>query len=199
MTLVGLPFRGLSIHQDPGQPVSSDASFLVETVGKHLNDSPTRLLELGAGVGIVSIMLKLAHPNLDITALEIRKEAFNLAKLNLERTDIDINLLHTDLRHFTDEAPFDIIVSNPPYIPKGTGRLGPDEQRNIARHELLCDMTDIVRCVRRNLAPEGIAFLIYPNERMNELKEKLKIVDLSIVERISSPSGRKGMTIALIR
>lgn len=198
MTLVGLPIRGLSIHQDPGQPVSSDAAFLVETAAKYIQEKPTRLLELGTGVGIVSIMLKLMHSNLDITALEIRKEACDLAKRNLERTGLEMNLLHADLRNFNDDSPYDIIVSNPPYIPKGKGRLGPDEQRNIARHELLCNMTDIVQCVHRNLAPDGIAFLIYPDDRMNELKEKLKIVDLSIVERISSPSRRKGMTIAMI-
>ncbi len=198
MTLVELPYRGLTIHQDPGQPVSSDAAFLVETVGQHIHEKFVRLLELGAGTGIVSIMLKLAHPHLDITALEIRKKAYDLARANLERSGVSLNLLHRDLRDFTDDSRYGLIVSNPPFIPLGKGRLGPDEQRNIARHELLCDMTDIAMCVRRNLAPDGIAFLLYPDDRIPELERQTKKVDLRIVKQISSPKGRKGTTIALV-
>ncbi len=156
------------------------------------------LLELGSGTGIVSIMLKLTCPKLMITALEIRESACELARANLDRTGTDINLLHQDLRNFTATRPFDFIVTNPPYIPHGKGRLSPDAERNIARHELSCTMEDILRCIQRNLAADGTAFLLYPDERIDELEEKMKNVDLRMVRRISSPQSRKGTTIAIL-
>ncbi len=197
--LVTLPIGELSIYQDTGQPVSHDAASLVEAVTKRIGEKTCSLLELGSGIGIVSIMLKLSLPDMNVTGVEIREDAHRLAIANRKRTGASIDFLHEDIRNFTASAPFDAVVSNPPFIPFGSGRLGPNRERNIARHEIICTMADVLACVDRNLSSEGTAFLLYPLSRMEELEEKAKLVDLHIHDIISLHHDKKGMMIAILK
>ena len=78
---------------------------------------------------------------------------------------------------------FDIIVSNPPYFKKDEGRISPLEIRALARHEILCNMNDVLFSIERNLKNSGTAFLLYPENRLFELEKITKKIDLKITQK----------------
>jgi len=75
-----------------------------------------RIVEIGTGSGIISIMLAHFIPDAVITAIDISQEALHVAKQNANAHNVDIEFLHSDLCENFKENNFDILVSNPPYI-----------------------------------------------------------------------------------
>jgi tRNA1Val (adenine37-N6)-methyltransferase len=68
----------------------------------------------------------------------------------------------------------DVVVCNPPYRRKESGRINPDQQRAIARHEILASLDDILNATKRILRPKGRLAMIYPAERLTDLMIKLR-------------------------
>ena len=75
-----------------------------------------RIVEIGTGSGIISIMLKHLLPEADITAIDISNEALHVAKLNAKKHNVHVEFIHSDLCENFNEKNFDMLVSNPPYI-----------------------------------------------------------------------------------
>ncbi|MFY9234192.1 MAG: peptide chain release factor N(5)-glutamine methyltransferase [Fimbriimonadaceae bacterium] len=83
------------------------------------NDDPW-VLDLGTGSGCIAITLKLERPELEVTASEVSPRALDTARQNAEQLGATIRWVQSDL--FAQlEGPFDLIVTNPPYIPHGEG------------------------------------------------------------------------------
>jgi release factor glutamine methyltransferase len=81
-------------------------------------DSLKEILDIGTGSGCIIIALKKSLSNTNCTALDISKEAVSTAKKNAKLNNVDINFMTKDIIHFiNEEKSWDIIVSNPPYIP----------------------------------------------------------------------------------
>ena len=81
-------------------------------------DSLIEILDIGTGSGCIIIALKKSLSNTNCTALDISKEAVSTAKKNAKLNNVDINFMTKDIIHFkNEEKSWDIIVSNPPYIP----------------------------------------------------------------------------------
>ncbi|MDY0294600.1 MAG: peptide chain release factor N(5)-glutamine methyltransferase [Acholeplasmataceae bacterium] len=75
-----------------------------------------KLLDLGTGSGCIGLTLAKEEPRLDVTASDISDEAIKVAALNKEKLNVSAHLIQSDLfQNITGQ--FDIIVSNPPYIP----------------------------------------------------------------------------------
>lgn len=198
LKIVELPF-GKTIYQTgQGQGISSDTQFLIDTV---LNEEPSykRILELGSGNGIISIMLKHYRPLWEIKAIEIQSYLAELSKKNAEKAEVEIEFSNKDLRSFRSSETFDIIISNPPYIPINAGRISPNRERAISRQEIKCTMNDIVKALSKLLAPEGCAYLMYPQNRMDELIRLTKKVDLKVVSRFISKTNTKGVFVGKIK
>ena len=93
---------------------------LVEWIISYANIKNKKLsiLDIGTGSGFISIALKMTLPHCEVSALDIIKEALKLAQLNANNLNVSIlwmeqNILDT----LALENTYDIIVSNPPYIP----------------------------------------------------------------------------------
>ena len=85
-------------------------------IKKHLKKDNISILDIGTGSGVIALTLKDLNPNYDITATDISKKALKVAKKNKKYYNLDIKLIKTDL--FTGiNKKFDVIISNPPYIP----------------------------------------------------------------------------------
>ena len=76
-----------------------------------------KILEIGTGSGCIAITLKKNLITPSVTSLDISKKAIEIAKENASLLKIDINFLCKDFFHFSTKEKFDVIVSNPPYIP----------------------------------------------------------------------------------
>ena len=81
------------------------------------NHESPKILELGTGSGIISIVLQKELSNPDITAVDISEEALNIAKMNAEKHEIsDIRFVVSDWFSEIMNEKFDLIISNPPYV-----------------------------------------------------------------------------------
>ena len=92
-----------------------------ELVSKIINlekaNKKLKILEIGSGSGCISITLKKELINPFITAIDISKSAIKIAENNANILNADINFLCKDFFHYSTKEKFDIIISNPPYIP----------------------------------------------------------------------------------
>lgn len=92
----------------------NDTEVLVEEVLKY-NFKNLKLVDIGTGSGCIAISLKKNNPTLEIDAIDISKEALEVAKENAKINNVKINFIENDLLLNLDNE-YDIIVSNPPYI-----------------------------------------------------------------------------------
>lgn len=96
-----------------------ETEILVEKAQKVLeNISNPKIVEVGVGSGIISIMLALLIPNITIIAVDINPKAIELAKQNAKRFDVEdkITFILSDIFQEIDVKDFDMCISNPPYI-----------------------------------------------------------------------------------
>jgi release factor glutamine methyltransferase len=96
-------------------------------------NKPLSILDIGTGSGCIPISLKQAIPNASITAIDISKEALAVAQQNAAADNTNIEWIELDIlqtKHLKDQ--YDIIVSNPPYIPL---REKPNMQSQVIDHE----------------------------------------------------------------
>ena len=176
-----LPF-GKTILQYPNQGVSSDSKLLFDEITIN-TDSGLNCLELGSGNGIISLMLANYHPDWQIQGIDIQTDLVNLSQKNATICQSQATFFEADLKDINSDKKYDIIFSNPPFFQRGKFRLGDEEARNIARHEIMCQMPDVFAAVKRNLKPFGEAYLIYPRERLAQIETEAKKVDLILMTK----------------
>jgi tRNA1(Val) A37 N6-methylase TrmN6 len=165
---VKLPF-GKTIYQTKfGQSVSSDIAFLVNEILEKEENRPLKLLELGSGNGILSLMLAYYRNQFEISGIEIQPHLVELAQQNADRIGKRIHFTQADLNNFTAPEKQDIIVCNPPFQRIDEGRLSPYSEKVISRVELKTTMPAVFHSISRNLESAGRAYLIYPQSRVNE-------------------------------
>ena len=96
-------------------------------------NKPLSMIDIGTGSGCIPISLKLAIPNAKLTAIDISKEALAIAQKNAASYHTDIEWIEQDIlqtKQLKDQ--YDIIISNPPYIPL---REKVAMQKQVADHE----------------------------------------------------------------
>ncbi len=122
-------FRRIELTVDRRALIPRPETELLVEVGLGLG-AGARVLDLGTGCGAVALALKDERPDLHVSGSDISEPALQLAELNAQRLQLDVNWLHADLLDELDE--FDAILSNPPYIAESERvQLAPE----IVRHE----------------------------------------------------------------
>ncbi len=125
-----------------------------------------KVMDLGTGNGVLSLILAFLYPSLSITAVELQKGMVARAAegVRLNRFDRQVRIACLDVcavpDHFAPES-FEVVVSNPPYRPSSSGRLSRNSERQIARHETKATLQDFVRSAAYLLPPKGRLALIY--------------------------------------
>ena len=175
-------FNGrLLVHQPgDGYRFSIDAVLLAHLTRPRPQD---RLIDLGAGCGIVSLILAFRFPALCILAVEIQPGLAELAQENVRQNGLDprVKVVQADLRRIRQQdtgGPLDMVVCNPPYRKTLSGRINPDPQKAAARHELTAGLADVVSAGARLLKKTGRLVLIYPSERTAELLEQMRAANI---------------------
>lgn len=129
--------------------------------------------DLGAGTGLLGLLLLAREPSLHITNVEIQPTACNLARrtASLNGLESAISCIEGDLRDAALLKPgsFDAVIANPPYFAEGTGAQAENAARRTARSEVSCTLTDICTAAKRLLRWGGRLFLCLRPERMAEL------------------------------
>ena len=138
-----------------------------------------RILDLGCGSGVIGLILAFRYPGARVTGLEVQQELARLAEENVRtnRLEARVSVIHGSLREIDSlVAPesFDLVVSNPPYRPPGSGRLSPTDQRARARHEIDASLAEVVRAAAFAVKNRGRVVFVYPAARTMTLTAALK-------------------------
>ena len=160
---------------EKGYRFSMDALMLASHVKVGGNE---RLIDIGCGSGIISIILAHKYPFLKIMGIEIQEELCTLAQKNIMENGLEgrVSIVHDDVKNVKirrAEELADIIVTNPPFGKKGEGRISPNPQKAIARHEIALDLDSLLKCSNKLLKDKGRLFMIFPFNRRRELEQRL--------------------------
>ena len=132
------------------------------------------LIDLGTGCGIIPLILAFRFPDAKITGIEVQMELAQLAQKNVASNKMEdrIQIIHADMRYLSSKktcGPVDWIVSNPPYRRSNSGRINPNSQRALARHEINVNLEQLLDSTKRLLKTGGRFVTIYPSERTADL------------------------------
>ena len=162
--------------------------------------SNCRILDIGTGSGCIAIALKKAHPEWQVTGIDISPEAIEVARENARRNKAEVDFQVADI--FSDEngviepfsggeiGSFDIVVSNPPYICE---REKSSMRPNVLEYEpataLFVPDNDPLRFYRRIAELKSGKFLFfeineaYPQE-LSDMLDELGYTDIHIMNDI---------------
>ncbi|MGW8320597.1 MAG: tRNA1(Val) (adenine(37)-N6)-methyltransferase [Thermodesulfobacteriota bacterium] len=175
--------RGHILQKREGYRFSLDAVVLADFAarlrGKARAGKSTRYLDLGTGCGIILVLLAKWGSGLTGYGVEIQEALAELAGRNLRLHGLEdrFQVLCTNLTDLPSRLPpasFDWITSNPPYRRLETGRINPDPQKALARHEIAASLEDLCRVMAYLLREKGRAFLVYPAGRFAGLVARLR-------------------------
>ncbi len=159
-----------------GYRFSIDAVLLADYVLRKKCDN---ILDIGTGCGVVPLMIAKKNQHCRIVGVEIQDSLYDLAIRNITENGFQdrVTIIKHDIRDIKSvflQESFDLIMANPPYVKVDSGRLNPEAEKAIARHELTMSLSDLVRTIKYLLTPTGKAVVIYPSKRAIDLIEELR-------------------------
>ena len=163
-----------------GYRFSVDALLLADFVNlKRLG----KIGDLGAGSGIVGILLAKKYPDARVTLFEIQDSLAILAEKNVALNNLRdrVTVMKADIKKlrlidspFILPHSFDLLVSNPPFRRLKSGRISEGEEKAIARHEIKLGLHDLINAASSLLRAKGRLCIIYHPSRLAELFDILK-------------------------
>ena len=136
--------------------------------------SGDRVVDLGTGNGVLPLALADLHPTIRVTGVELQSSLLERARRNVAANQLEsrVEIVAGDVRRWNKigaAASFDAAVCNPPYRKAGSGRLNPDTERQLARHELHGDLKDFLSTGSFLLRAKGRMAIVYPALRAVDL------------------------------
>ena len=121
-----------------------------------------RVLDIGTGTGLLSLMLAQRDSGIIIDAIEFDSESAGQAADNIAASPWKdrINVIDGDVCDHIFTHKFDLIISNPPFF--NNSLLGEDGERNKARHTLSLTYIDLLKVIEENLTESGYASVLLP-------------------------------------
>lgn len=170
-------YKQFDIHQKhAGMKVGTDSDLLgtLAAGGK-------RILDIGTGTGVLSLMMAQRCPDALITAIEIDDNAVKDAAVNFGTSKFwgRITLSHTSFQDYLreyekqgrgSEEMFDCVICNPPYFHRSTEC--PDLGRTRARHSSSLPFRVLIEGAYQLLTPNGVFSVCIPPEVLSEFKSE---------------------------
>lgn len=155
-----------------------DTELMVEQILLHYPARPPiQLLDLGTGSGAIALALAHERPAWQITASDRSEAALQVAQRNAERLGLDIEFIHSDWFSALQGRSFDVIASNPPYIPRADPHLSQGDVRFEPLSALasgddgLDDIRHICATAARFLKPGGQLFIEHGYDQKAEIHD----------------------------
>ena len=203
-------FWGLRIMVNPHVLIPRmDSETLVDEALVWLREAgieQPRVLDIGTGSGCLALAIKHGYENALVQALDIDPEALQLAGLNASRLNLEIELQQANILNEEQwpEESFDLIVSNPPYIPPSEKNKMPDRVLHhepelalfVPEEDPMLFYNSIADFARKTLRAEG-AVLVEINEfRANEVVEVFRNAGYSQIKVIQDLGGADRVVLA---
>ena len=145
-----------------------------------------RIIDLGAGCGIISLVLARVNPAASLVAVENNLDMVALVERNIRHNDLaETIFVHAEdvinLRNCYPVSSFDLVVSNPPFRTAGTGHISPKTGRDAARHETTAGLTDFLAAAKYLVKPSGKICFIQLPARLSEFMALAAEMKLSLL------------------
>lgn len=173
-----LQCQGYRIIQNPqGFCFGVDAVLLSAFARDRVKQDAT-VLDLGTGTGVIPILLAAKTAGKQFTGLEIQEASADMAyrSVQLNKLEDRITIIKGDIKEAVGIFPaasFDVITSNPPYMTYQHGLENAYAPKNIARHEILCTLEDVIAGAAKLVKPGGSFCMIHKPFRLAEIMELL--------------------------
>ena len=133
-----------------------------------------RCLDLGCGNGIIPILMEAKTEGKHFTGLEIQPESADMARRSVALNGLQdrIDIVEGDIKDASKifvASSFHVVTTNPPYMTAQHGLTNVYEAKTIARHEVLCNLEDIIRESARLLMPGGRFYIVHRPFRLAEI------------------------------
>lgn len=132
-----------------------------------------RVIDLCTGTGIIPFLLEGKYSPKDILGIEIQDEFVDMANRSatLNKTH-NILFISEDLKNLKalkniDKA--DVITVNPPYKLNNAGIVNPSDKLAIARHEIMCNLENVIEASRILLKDNGRIYMVHRPERLADI------------------------------
>jgi tRNA1Val (adenine37-N6)-methyltransferase len=173
----------------------------------HAAPDAQRVLDLGTGLGSVSISLAHALPSARIVGIEAEAIAFALLEKNVARNALEerLRIEHFDLRDearldavVQQEGPFDLVTGTPPYFLPHEATAPPDRQKAHARIELRGGVEAYLLAAARAVRPGGVVVICASVRQDARLRSGAEAAGLHLVaERLLIPREGKAALFSL--
>jgi len=164
------------LQKEKGYRFSIDSLLLAYFVTLRKGD---RVVDLGTGSGVVAMVLALRFPETSIAEVEIQKDLADMAGRSIVLNGLEdrVRIYSGDvknIRKLFSPQSFDAAVFNPPYRRLNSGRINPDSERAVARHEIRGTIDDFLTSARYLLKDSGRVYAIYPAARAIQLITRMR-------------------------
>lgn len=148
-----------------------DALLLADFARHCIGQGP--FIDLGTGCGVVALATALQSRRTG-TAVEIQDGLSEVARRNARLNGLGetVDVIHADFRALRQRLPpgaFQCVLSNPPFFSLERGRVNPEGERAVARHEVKGCLADVAEASRWLLKDGGSLCVVYPAERLADL------------------------------
>tara|TARA_R110001592_G_scaffold231794_1_gene488964 strand:- start:2393 stop:3256 length:864 start_codon:yes stop_codon:yes gene_type:complete len=200
----GLPFK---VDENTLIP-RPETEELVDIILKE-NEGELSVLDIGTGSGCIPIALKKQHNNYHVFAVDVSKEALNIASQNAELNEVEVTFLEYDILKNSNsnfQQQLDVIVSNPPYIPESdkadmdANVLGfePHLALFVANHEPLLFYDAVADFAKINLKNNGKLYFEIHENYGKEIIQLLNKKGFGNTELITDINGKNRIVKASI-
>lgn len=177
-----LEFKNLKIIQNKDGFCFGIDSVLLSDFAKNIKKD-SRVIDIGTGTGIISILLCAKTELGKIYGVEIQKEVANICKRNIKLNNLEekfevINSDINDIFKILNKNEYDVIVTNPPYKQIGTGAKSTDIKKLISRHEIKCSLEDVIEKSSKLLKSLGQFYMVHRAERIVDIMCMLRKYNL---------------------
>jgi tRNA1Val (adenine37-N6)-methyltransferase len=167
-------FKQFRIHQDKcAMKVCTDACLFGAFTANRLPFTAHRILDIGTGTGLLSLMLAQKLNDVMLDAIEIDEAAAQQAKENFEASQWKerLNIYNFSIQQFAETVnkKYDVIISNPPFYESDLK--SDDAKRNLALHSAELKLDELIAIAERLLNDNGSFFVLLPYHRTEDLQQ----------------------------
>lgn len=145
-------------------------------------ENAQKILEVGTGTGLISLMLAQRNANAEITALDLNEDAVKLAQENFKNSPFSerLQVFHQDFKTFASQKEYDFVVCNPPFFEENNS-----VKDILARQQVELTFRNLIEKASKILSSEGIFSVIIPSESAQEFENLAEYFDLHLVRKIN--------------
>lgn len=141
-----------------------------------------KILEIGTGTGLISLMLAQRNVSAKISAIDINENAVKLASENFRNSIFNENLKVElkDFKNFETNENFDLVVCNPPFFEENASA-----KDVLARQQVELNFRNLVEKSTEIITKKGILSIILPSESATDVKSLAEEFNLYLVREIN--------------